>query len=182
MSTSSERAHFATMARYNQWMNEKIYAAAATLPEGQYSAARGAFFGSLAGTLNHLVLGDTIWLQRFAAHPVRFDTLDQVRELPAPTSLAEEIAPPLQALWERRQMLDGAISGWVEQLRDEHLDQTLHYKRMNGQTYGKRFGSVLMHFFNHQTHHRGQASTLLFQAGVDIGETDLLVLVSDALR
>ncbi|MBC7685240.1 MAG: DinB family protein [Bdellovibrionales bacterium] len=170
------------MAAYNQWMNEKIYAAAAKLPMGQFEAERGAFFGSLAGTLNHLLLGDTIWLQRFAAHPVRFDSLDAVRALPKPTGLAPDLTPPLERLLEQRQMLDAAITSWVGELRGEHLDQTLHYSRLNGERYAKRFGSVLAHFFNHQTHHRGQASTLLFQAGLDIGSTDLLVLIPEAVR
>lgn len=177
MSISAELAQFAALAQYNHWMNEKLYAACAKLPEGQFAADRGAFFGSLAGTLNHLVLADTIWLQRFAAHPARFDALDPIRALPSPTTLMQDAPPPLQALWERRQLIDAAINGWISELRAEHLDQVLHYRRLNGDAYAKRFGSVLMHFFNHQTHHRGQASTLLFQAGVDIGETDLLVLI-----
>lgn len=181
MSASSERAHFALMARYNVWMNEKLYGAAARLPEHEVVAERGAFFGSLAGTLNHLILADTIWLQRFATHPVRYGALDTVRGLSAPTSLGQEVpAPPLAAMWESRQLLDAAISGWIGELRDEHLDQTLRYRRLNGEAYAKRFGSVIGHFFNHQTHHRGQVSTLLFQAGVDIGPTDLLVLIGEA--
>lgn len=178
MSASSERAHFALLARYNQWMNEKLYAAAARLPEGEAHAARGAFFGSLAGTLNHLLLGDTIWLQRFAAHPLRYASLDRVRNLPAPTSLSAP-APPLAELWERRQLLDAIIGDWIHELREEHLDQTLRYRRLNGEAGTKRFGSVILHFFNHQTHHRGQATTLLSQAGIDIGPTDLLVLIDD---
>jgi uncharacterized damage-inducible protein DinB len=180
MSASSERAHFALLARYNQWMNEKLYAAAARLPEADVRTDRGAFFGSLAGTLHHLILADTIWLQRFAAHPVRWAALDPVRTLPAPTGLAEQSPPPLPAQWERRQLLDEAIGAWFHELREEHLDQTLSYRRLNGETYRKRLGSVLLHFFNHQTHHRGQASTLLSQLGVDIGPTDLLLLIDEA--
>lgn len=179
MSASSERAQFALMARYNGWMNEKMYAAAARLPASEWGAERKAFFGSLAGTLHHLILTDTIWLQRFAAHPVRYLALDAARMLPTPGALAETTPPPLPLLWERRQMLDAVISGWVTELREEHLDQTLHYRRLNGETGAKRFGHVIAHFFNHQTHHRGQASTLLCQAGVDIGPTDLLMLIGD---
>ena len=178
MSASSERAQFALLARYNGWMNEKIYGAASRLPEEQVRTDRGAFFGSLAGTLHHLVLGDTIWLQRFAAHPVRYGSLDKVRILPAPTSLSGE-PPPLPQLWERRQVLDAVIGEWIHELHDEHLDQTLRYRRINGEAGAKRFGSVILHFFNHQTHHRGQATTLLSQCGVDVGPTDLLVLIDD---
>ena len=179
MSASFERAYLISMADYNRWMNEKIYGAAAKLTMEQFAAPRGAYFDSLAGTLNHLVLADTIWLQRFAAHPIRYDTLDPVRALPAPTSLAQDQAPPIGLLLEQRNMLDAVISNWVGELRDEHLDQTLHYTRINGDSHAKRLGSVLVHFFNHQTHHRGQASTLLFQAGLDIGPTDLLLLTPE---
>ena len=179
MSASSERAQFALLARYNQWMNEKLYAAASRLPETEVYAERGAFFGSLAGTLSHLLLGDTIWLQRFAAHPVRYAALDGIRTLPSPSALADPAPPPLAQLWERRQTLDAALCAWILELREEHLDQILRYRRLNGETYAKRLGSVLLHFFNHQTHHRGQATTLLSQAGVDIGPTDLLVLIDD---
>jgi len=180
MSASPELSHFISMAGYNRWMNQKIYEAAATLPTGQFEAERGAFFGSLAGTLNHLVLADTIWLQRFAAHPMRSHALDAVRMLPVPTVLAPDAAPSIGQLLQQRQLLDTVIDNWVGELREEHLDQTLQYVRLNGERHAKRFGSVLFHFFNHQTHHRGQASTLLFQAGVDVGATDLLVLIPEA--
>jgi uncharacterized damage-inducible protein DinB len=127
--------------------------------------------------LNHLVLADTIWLQRFAAHPLRQRALDTVRALPAPTGLTGADAPPLPLLFERRRLLDSVIKEWVDELADADFDGVLHYKRLNGEPGAKRFGGVMLHFFNHQTHHRGQASTLLFQAGVDIGVTDLLVLL-----
>ncbi len=180
MSVSSELAQFKLMSTYNQWMNDKLYNAAAELPAGEFEAERGAFFGSLAGTLHHLVLGDTIWLQRFAAHSVLYQSLDPVRAIPPPTFLSQQVSPPIAELLKQRLMLDGVITSWVGELRDEHLDQPLQYTRLNGERYAKRFGSVLLHFFNHQTHHRGQASTLLFQAGIDIGPTDLLVLIPDA--
>ena len=180
MAASPERTHFIAMAGYNRWMNQKVYAAAAKLPIGQFEAPAGAFFGSLAGTLNHLVLADTIWLQRFVAHPIPYRALDVVRALPEPTALASVTAPPFEHLLGQRQLLDAVIEDWMGELQDEHLGATVQYKRLNGECYAKRLGSVLMHFFNHQTHHRGQASTLLFQAGLDIGATDLLVLIPEA--
>ncbi len=177
MSISSERANFVLLASYNEWMNEKLYEAAARLSEDELQAERGAFFGSLIGTLNHLVLADTIWLKRFTDHPTRFKALDAVRELPMPTSLAGSDKPALPALFTRRRLLDGVIKDLLDQLADADLEQVLAYRTMAGVAGTKRFGSVLLHFFNHQTHHRGQASTLLFQAGVDVGVTDVLVLM-----
>ncbi|MES2017032.1 MAG: DinB family protein [Pseudomonadota bacterium] len=173
----SERAHFALLAQYNAWMNEKLYAAAAKLPREELVAARGAFFGSIAGTLNHIVAGDTIWLRRFAMHPARFSALQPLLEMPAPAGLDASHSDDLSALWAHRQMLDGVISDWVAALSDADLAHVLHYANTKGVVSDKRFGSLLLHFFNHQTHHRGQASTLLSQAGVDIGVTDLLMLI-----
>lgn len=175
----SECAHFVLLAQYNEWMNEKLYAAAASLPPGAWLAERGAFFGSIAGTLNHIVAGDTIWLKRFALHPSRFAVLQPLLAWPAPASLAAIHSLELPTLLARRQELDCIISQWVQALSDADLEQTLEYSSMRGLASRKRFGSLLLHFFNHQTHHRGQASTLLSQAGADIGVTDLLMLVPD---
>jgi uncharacterized damage-inducible protein DinB len=177
---SNMRDHLALMANYNQWMNDKLYRAAEALPAGELEADRGAFFGSLLGTLNHLITADTIWLQRFAAHAVQHSALDPARAMPAPTSLTEQFSDDLATLWTRRSALDGVIVQWIGQLSDDDLQSVLHYKRMNGETYAKPLALVLLHFFNHQTHHRGQATTLLSQAGVDIGSTDLLVLIPNA--
>lgn len=175
------RAHLMLMAEYNASMNRKLYAAAAKLPPRELLADRGAFFGSIAGTLNHLLAADTIWLRRFAAHP---DTrlaqpLAPVLALPQPSGLDQVIATDLPVLRARRLLLDGIISQWVSQLREHDLDGALAYRNARGDQ-RKPFFSLLMHFFNHQTHHRGQITTLLSQAGVDIGITDLLEIVPDA--
>ncbi|MFP5391143.1 MAG: DinB family protein [Gammaproteobacteria bacterium] len=177
MPALTARAQFALMAQYNQWMNEKMYAAAAHLPAEQQSAERGAFFGSLIGTLHHIVIGDTLWLKRFTAHSAPFPTLDPVRALPTPTALRSAHIPPLDELTGQRQLLDGVILAWVDELTDADLDEVVHYATMAGVPGAKSLGRLLLHFFNHQTHHRGQASTLLFQAGVDVGPTDLLLLI-----
>ena len=173
----SERDHVQLMAQYNEWMNLKLYDAAAQLPAHELAIDRGAFFGSLLGTMNHIVAGDTIWLQRFATHPARHAELDPVRALPAPGGLDAVFSTDLSALRTHRQMLDGVIRQWAAQLSEADLDHVLHYANTKGVQSQKRFGSLLLHFFNHQTHHRGQASTLLSQAGIDIGVTDLLALI-----
>jgi uncharacterized damage-inducible protein DinB len=173
----SERDQFVLMASYNAWMNGKLYEAAARLPHQALVAECGAYFGSLFGTLNHLVAGDTIWLQRFARHFTQHAALDPVRALPAPPGLAAQLADSLPDLFAQRCMLDKAINDFVAVLGQADLDQVLHYASTSGVLSDKRFGSLLQHFFNHQTHHRGQASTLLSQAGIDVGVTDLLALI-----
>jgi uncharacterized damage-inducible protein DinB len=168
------------LARYNETMNRRLYDAAATLPAHELSADRRAFFGSLLGTMNHLIAGDTIWLTRFAQHPSRFRALDSLRDAPVPGSLTQSFGDSLPALREHRIRLDGVITALARELRQPDLEQVLAYRNSRGLAFRKCFGSLLLHFFNHQTHHRGQASTLLTQAGVDIGVTDLLEIIADA--
>jgi uncharacterized damage-inducible protein DinB len=168
------------LARYNAGMNHKLYTAAASLPHAGLVVDRGAFFCSLLGTLNHLVAGDTIWLMRFALHPAGFAALAPLRNAPIPSNLVQRYGDTLDELLAHRKRLDAIISELAAQLRQTDLDLPLAYRNSRGVEYRKHFGSLLLHFFNHQTHHRGQASTLLSQAGVDIGVTDLLELVGDA--
>lgn len=174
-------SHVQLMAEYNEWMNDKVYAAAASLPATEVSAERGAFFGSILGTLNHLVVADTIWLQRFAAlpslSPACRELLAPVLAEPPTTALDARPFADLAALRTHRQGLDQLIRQWVGMLSEDDLTQLLAYRSTKGVPATRQFFSLLMHFFNHQTHHRGQTTTLLSQAGVDVGVTDLLVLV-----
>jgi len=172
--------HLRLMAQYNGWMNEKLYAAAAHLSHEALVEDRGAFFDSVLGTINHIAIGDTVWLKRFATHPARFSLLDALTTVPVPASLKDLLYPDLAGLAEYRRWLDSLITDWVSSLREEHLDHALAYRSMAGVASERSFYGLLIHFFNHQTHHRGQASTLLSQTGVDVGVTDLLVLVPDA--
>lgn len=171
--------HLSLMATYNQWMNEKLCAAAATLPAQELSADRKAFFGSILGTLNHLVVADIIWLKRFAAHPAGFNALEPIRRLPDPRGLNQQMFDDLDQLAAQRTLIDQTIIAWTTALREADLDVTLHYANTAGIKAERDFYGLLIHFFNHQTHHRGQATTLLCQAGVDVGSTDLLALIAD---
>jgi uncharacterized damage-inducible protein DinB len=166
---------FILMASYNTWMNANVYRCASELSPEALSEDRDAFFKSILGTLNHLVVADRIWLQRFAAHSDRFQALAAVRDLPKPRSLDEILFTGFEALWEHRKMLDAAIERWVQGLQEPDLAQVMCFTRMNGARECKRLDGVMLHFFNHQTHHRGQITTLLSQFGKDVGVTDLLV-------
>lgn len=176
----SATAHIALLARYNTWMNDKLYEAAAALPPQELAADRKAFFGSLLATLNHIAVADTIWLKRFAGHPRFAAALAPIAALPAPASLDQMLSDSLAGLRERRAFLDRQVLDWASTLRDEDLGAVISYHRYNGDAHHKQLGQLLLHFFNHQTHHRGQATTLLSQAGVDVGATDLLLLVAEA--
>ena len=169
------------LAAYNASMNGKLYAAAATLPKDALQADRGAFFGSVMGTLNHIVAGDIIWLRRFRGHPSELSSLNAMADMPVPTGLGHVFGEELDALQALRVRLDAIIDALAEEVSNDDLAQPLSYKNARGD-FRKNFGSLLLHLFNHQTHHRGQASTLLSQLGVDIGVTDLVEWIPEHSR
>lgn len=167
----------ALMATYNQWMNRKVYEAAGGLSDEELSADRGAFFGSILGTLNHLALGDRVWLKRFAEHPAGFTALAPLSAVELPPRLDQLAFANLLELSAHRAWLDQIIIEWAQSISEPELDQPLAYRNMAGTAMSKNFYALLVHFFNHQTHHRGQVTTLLTQAGRDVGDTDLLALM-----
>ncbi len=171
---------FVLMASYNTWMNGKLYKTASELPADQLSADRGAFFGSVLGTLNHIAVADRIWLSRFAEHQPQQEALSAIRQLPRPRALNEMLFADFGALAEHRSMLDGVIERWANSLTDADLNQVLCFRTMKGAEVCKRYSGLVLHFFNHQTHHRGQATTLLSQMDQDVGVTDLMVLLPNA--
>ncbi|MDA0226023.1 MAG: DinB family protein [Proteobacteria bacterium] len=171
--------HVRQMAGYNAWMNARLFEAARGLSEDALRLDRKAFFGSILGTLNHLVVADRIWLKRFATHPAHTGVLDPVVALPDARGLDQILFPAFAPLLEHRRFLDALIVAWADTLTDRDLEHVLRYTNMRRTTFEREFFSLLMHFFNHQTHHRGQATTLLSQAGVDVGATDLLVRIPD---
>ena len=167
------------MAQYNQWMNESVYVSAQTLSADELSRDRGAFFKSILGTLNHIMVGDLIWLNRFSRHSTNFESLNSLNHWPLPNALTNIIHTNIEELWQSRRALDDLIIGFVQEISPLDLNETLNYHNMAGDAQHKRFGLLLTHFFNHQTHHRGQVTTLLSQQGIDVGVTDLLALISD---
>jgi uncharacterized damage-inducible protein DinB len=137
-------------AGYNAWANERLYAAAARLSDADYRADRGAFFKSMHGTLNHLLVGDRIWMRRFTG------------EGPAPMQLDAILFNDLAFLHEARRTEDQRIAGYVEGLDEATLDGEFTYRTItNPTTITQPLAPALDHFFNHQTHHRGQAHCLL---------------------
>jgi uncharacterized damage-inducible protein DinB len=151
----------ALMATYNQWMNRKVYEAAGGLSDADLIADRGAFFGSILGTLNHLALGDRVWLKRFAEHPAGFAALAPLSALALPPRLDQLAFANIRELSAHRAWLDQIIIDWTQSISEPELDQPLAYRNMAGTAMHKNFHALLVHFFNHQTHHRGQVTTLL---------------------
>lgn len=153
------------MARYNAWQNISILAAAAPLDEAARLADRGAFFGSIFATLNHLLWADRIWLSRFAGTPA-----------PVQPSIADSIreTDDWAALTSARPPQDAAISQWAETLQPADLGGDLTwYSGAAGREVTKPRALTVVHFFNHQTHHRGQVHAMLTAAGARTTATDL---------
>lgn len=169
--------HLRLMAQYNQWMNQSLYSAAAQLSEAKLKEDKQAFFGSVFGTLNHIMVADIIWLKRFAKHPTNHLSLELVRLIETPKALNQILDNSFEKLQQQRLKLDKMIISWCNELTESDLSYPLQYNRMNGEPNLKVYGSLMLHFFNHQTHHRGQLTALLSQEGIDVGVTDLLMLI-----
>jgi len=174
------KQHVELLAQYNQSMNGSLCFSAQSLSDDALKEDRKAFFGSILGTLNHIMVGDIVWLRRFSAHLPDLSSLKPLKHWPQPKALTDILFDSISTLQEARRQLDDIVIEFVGQLHIEHFDTVLHYQNMKGQTQGKAFSMVLQHFFNHQTHHRGQVTTLLSQSAIDVGVTDLLVLIPDA--
>lgn len=166
--------HVRYMADYNRWMNRRLFGFAAELPHESLVADRGAYFGSILGTLNHLAVGDSLWLRRFAASGEWARLSEALGWLPNPATLREPLARDLQSLDALRGQIDTLIVAWSEELIFSDLNRMLRYQDTEGEAREQQVGPLLSHFFNHQTHHRGQVSVLLNQAGIDPGVTDLV--------
>jgi uncharacterized damage-inducible protein DinB len=165
------------MAQYNQWMNHRIYQTAKQLPDTKLNEDKKAFFGSILGTLNHILVADIVWLKRFSTHPSHHVSLKYIRQIEQPKKLNQILHDNFDLLTQKRWELDGVIIEWCQEITDNDLSFMLPYNNMKGEPSVKEFGSLIFHFFNHQTHHRGQITTLLSQENIDIGVTDLLILI-----
>jgi uncharacterized damage-inducible protein DinB len=148
------KAHYQTFARYNAWANRRLYDAAAELSDSEYRADRGAFFKSMHGTLNHLLTADQVWMHRFTGQGPSPERLDMIHH--------EQLAPLRAA----REAEDERIVDYVESLSDSALAGTIRYRRVSTpEEFEQALEPALAHFFNHQTHHRGQAHSILCSFG-----------------
>ncbi len=157
-----------TMATYNSWQNDAIYAAADALSDDDRRADRGAFFGSIHGTLAHLLWGDQIWLHRFAATPKpRASSIDT----------SASAYDRWDALCADRRLVDRQIETWAQAVTEAWLAGDLAwYSGAAGRDLSRPRQLLVAHFFNHQTHHRGQVHAMLTAAGAKTQPTDLMLL------
>ena len=155
--------YFQTLAGFNRWANARTFAAAATLSESDYRADRGAFFGSVHATLNHILLVDHVWFGRLGV-PVPG---------PESRSLDQILHDDLPSLTQGRRVMDDVIVGAVDRLSDADLVRTVVFRTTKGAEYSQRIDLTLGTVFNHAIHHRGQVHALLTQMGAEGPVLDL---------
>jgi uncharacterized damage-inducible protein DinB len=150
------------LARYNHWMNERLYAVASEFSDEERKQDRGAFFGSVHRTLNHILWADRIWLSRFTGKTF------------SAKAFGADMYPDFAELARERAATDTAILDWTGQLPPAWLAETLVYRSASdGKLRHLATWVAAAHMFQHATHHRGQLATLVKQAGKDVGVTDL---------
>ena len=162
-----DAAYARRMARYNRWQNENLYGTADRLSDEARRQERGAFFGSIHATLSHLLWGDGMWMSRFA-------------DVPRPSGgIPESVSlyPDWDALKAERAKMDAIILAWADRLDDGWLagDLTWFSGAVKREVSKPRW-ELVTHFFNHQTHHRGQVHAMLTAAGCKPGDTDLFIM------
>lgn len=155
-------AYFAILADYNRWANRRLYDAAARLPDPDYRADRGAFFRSVHGTLNHLLVADRIWLQRLTGEGAAPPTLDAI------------IYVRLPDLTVAREQEDERLAAYVTAQDEAGFAAPVTYRNTQGAEFTQPVGHVLAHLFNHHTHHRGQAHAIITGLGRDMPSLDLI--------
>lgn len=164
-------------ARYNRLFNERLFDEVAQLSDAERKKDLGAFFGSIHGTLNHILLADRIWLGRFADAFPAMVSLRGATVVRAFSSLREELCEDFAELRAERIETDRVIVNWTDELTDTRLAQTMSYRNSKGEARSHPAWIAAAHLFNHQTHHRGQITTLLNQLGRDVGVTDYVAYV-----
>lgn len=155
------------MARYSQWQNQSLMAAAGSLSDEARRLDRGAFFGSIFGTMNHLLWGDTNWLSRLAG-------TEKPHSAGIPDSAGE--TPDWQTYCQRREAKNADFIAWADAVTQAQLDGELRwYSGLAKADVVRPYGKMAVHVFNHQTHHRGQIHAMLTAAGASPEDTDLLL-------
>ena len=160
-----------TMARYNAWQNANLFGAAAELSDAERRRDRGVFFGSIHATLSHLLWGDTMWMSRF----------DGWERPDGGIGGSVAFAGEWETLVARRTEADARIRDWAGRVAPDWLASELRWHSgALGREVTKPAGLCVAHFFNHQTHHRGQVHAMLTAAGARPGDTDLFAMPDGA--
>ena len=166
---------FSRFAQYNTWFNGRLFDCVEKLEPGERTRDLGAFFHSIEATLDHVLLVDRIWLGRMAASELAFPSLETANLVNGFGSLRDRLHADFDSLRRGRCETDAVIEAWVRDFSPELLARSLRYRNSSGAAFEAPVWHVVAHLFNHQTHHRGQVTTLLSQLGQDVGITDFIL-------
>lgn len=156
-----------TMARYNTWQNNSLVTATDGLTNVDRWKDRGAFFQSIAATLNHIYWADALILQRLKGNEHPEQTIKH--SLTAPSDWND-----FKLLRSQR---NDEIEKWATQLVDADLNGTIAWYPGGGSTRIERSAALCAtELFNHQTHHRGQVHAMLTAAGTKLEATNLSMM------
>lgn len=161
--------NYQQMAKYNQWMTEKIYSQTSHLSDAQFREDLGAFWKSIHSTMNHILWADIVWMKRFNV------------SLPyQPSDMGVDLFADRKMLETTHKEVILCLQEWTHTFNDDWLAGDLVWTRAsNGETYTKPRWLCITHIFNHQTHHRGQVTHMLRHFDIDIGDTDLPLMPTD---
>jgi len=166
-------AYIRTMAEYNAEMNRRLYGAASRVSDAERRASHGAFWGSIHGTLTHILWGDRQWMSRFDGWP----------KLTTPIKQSAGMIEDFAELSAERAKADTDISRWAAKVDDAWLaDDLTWFSGAANREVRAPLRLLVTHFFNHQTHHRGQVHAMLTAAGQETGDTDLFLLISEIVN
>ncbi len=155
------KSYFQTLAHYNAWANNRLYTACRALSDPDYFLDRKAFFNSIHGTLNHLLVADRIWLGRWSGVDSGLSSLNQI------------LYPDLASLSTARVIEDQKLIDFIDAFDASQMEDLLTYNNLSGSTKTNPWKFLMAHLFNHQTHHRGQVHNMLSQAGQEPPSLDL---------
>ncbi|MEH2143012.1 DinB family protein [Nostoc sp.] len=158
--------HFQMLSRYNSLANRRLYDACSLLSDVELKQTRPAFFKSIYGTLNHIMIGDRIWMGRFTGKEMSSQGLDAI------------LYDKFEELRAARVLEDERITAFIDDLDDDFLKEIITYKNNQGKIYRDPVNLLLAHFFNHQTHHRGQIHDMLTQTEIAPPSLDMHRVIS----
>lgn len=160
---------FEFLSKYNMWANDKLFSTCAQLQAVDLSKDRGAYFGSILNTLNHILVADRLWLSRFN------------HESTGDVDLGALLYSDFRSLWEARKSEDEKILAFIMTKEESDLaNGVFSYMDTRGFSLEAEYHKALIHFFNHQTHHRGQVHAMLSQGGYEAPALDIIYFYQEA--
>jgi len=152
------------LASYNTEVNKKMNIFIKMLKENEWEQEFKGYFNSIKSMCNHIYIGDFNWLKRFSKlRSFNYISNDIFKKDIKFTELAFS---SIDEYIEKRKLLDKSITDFINELNDEDMGLKLTYVDSRGDEYKKNFGGLIIHMFNHQTHHRGMISLYLEEMGI----------------